>query len=109
VAEDHTDERASRLAQANAVLRISAETLTTPQELDDFLGYVTRTIARQLEAVGATVWMYDWPARVARLRFIIEDGRVVRAEDSNHPYGRRPKPVSDGDYASTPGDRKSVV
>jgi hypothetical protein len=38
VAEDLTDERASRLAQANAVLRISAETLTTPQQLDDFLG-----------------------------------------------------------------------
>jgi signal transduction histidine kinase len=103
VSADLTDERASRLAQANAILRISAETLSNPQQLDDFLGYVTLTSTQQLHAVGATVWMYDWPARVAHLRFIIEDGRVVRAEDSSHPYGRKPKPLSDGDYASTPG------
>ncbi|HEY9637331.1 MAG TPA: GAF domain-containing protein [Coleofasciculaceae cyanobacterium] len=93
IAREHekaATERAAKLAQANEVLRASAESLTSAEDLDSFLGHVLLAITKQLGARSSTVWLNDCAARLAYLKFVVEDGVVVPAAQSNHPNAHKP-------------------
>ncbi|XGV94758.1 MAG: GAF domain-containing protein [Leptolyngbya sp. BL-A-14] len=100
--EKAAQERAAKLAQANEVLRASAESLTSAEDLDSFLGHVLLAITRQMGARSSTVWLYDWSARVSHLKFVVEDGVAVPAAHSKHPNACQPMELpEDAEHTDT--------
>jgi GAF domain-containing protein len=82
--------RAERLAQANALLRESAERLGAIADIDAFLGQVLLTICGIVEGLSATVWTHDAASNLSTLRYVVENGLAVPAAASGHPNAHTP-------------------
>jgi len=91
VASQKIRENAARLARANELLRRSLDALARDQRLQSFVDQVLMVLTEQLGGYSSTLWLIDVQERKAHLHSVFEDGRVVSAEDSDHPNARKPR------------------
>ena len=97
VASNKIREHAARLARANELLRRSLDALARDQSLQSFVGQVLMVLTEQLGGHSSTLWLVDTQQRKAHLHSVFEDGRVITAEESDHPNARKPREwASDG-------------
>jgi len=84
-------ENAVKLARANEVLRRSLDALARDKRLQSFVDQVLLVLTEQLGGDSSTLWLIDVQQRRAHLHSVCQDGRVVVAEDSDHPNAREPR------------------
>jgi GAF domain-containing protein len=97
VAAEKIRENAVRLARANEVLRRSLDALARDKRLQSFVDQVLLVLTEQLGGHSSTLWLIDVQKRRAHLHSLCQDGRVVVAEDSDHPNAREPREWSSDD------------
>ncbi len=76
--------------KAGEVLKQSLKALAGDQELSTFLDHILAVLTEQLGALASSLWLLDGNKRHFLLHSICEGGRVVAAEQSGHPFARRP-------------------
>ena len=83
-------QRSEQIARAQtAIITATLQSITREPTPDSFTGQVLRTIVEQLGGIAGTFWVpADAPGSV-RVYLDLEDDRLVKAEDSDHP-GRSP-------------------
>ena len=97
VAAEKIREHAAKLSRANEVLRRSLDALARDQRLQSFVDQVLLVLTEQLGGHSSTLWLVDVQKRKAHLHSVCQDGRVVVAEDSDHPNAREPRQWSSDD------------
>jgi PAS domain S-box-containing protein len=97
VAAEKIREHAVRLARANEVLRRSLDGLARDKRLQSFVDQVLLVLTEQLGGHSSTLWLVDIQRRRGHLHSVCQDGRVVAAEDSDHPNARQPREWSSDD------------
>ena len=97
VAAERIRENAAKLSRANEVLRGSLDALARDQRLQSFVDQVLVVLTEQLGGHSSTLWLVDVQKRKAHLHSVCQDGRVVAAEDSDHPNAREPRQWSSDD------------
>ena len=97
VAAEKIREHAVKLSRANEVLRRSLDALARDQRLQGFVDQVLLVLTEQLGGHSSTLWLVDVQKRKAHLHSVCQDGRVVVAEDSDHPNAREPRQWSSDD------------
>ena len=90
-------EHAARLARSNEVLRRSLDALARDRRLQSFVDQVLVVLTEQLGGHSSTLWLVDIQQRCAHLHSVCQDGRVVVAEESDHPNARTPRKWSSDD------------
>jgi PAS domain S-box-containing protein len=90
-------EHALKLSRANEVLRRSLEALARDKRLQSFVDQVLLVLTEQLGGDSSTLWLIDVQERKAYLHSVCQDGRVVVAEDSDHPNAHQPRQWSSDD------------
>ena len=90
-------EHAVKLSRANEVLRRSLDALARDKHLQSFVDQVLVVLTEQLGGHSSTLWLMDVEQRAAHLHSVCQDGRVVVAEDSDHPNAREPRYWSSDD------------
>ena len=88
VAAEKIRENAIKLARANEVLRRSLDALARDKRLQSFVDQVLLVLTEQLGGDSSTLWLMDVPQRRGHLHSVCQDGRVVLAENSDHPNAR---------------------
>ena len=88
-------QRSEQIARAQtAIITATLQSITREPTPDSFTGQVLRTIVEQLGGIAGTFWVpADTPGSV-RVYLDLEDDRLVKAEDSDHP-GRMPQRIID--------------
>jgi signal transduction histidine kinase len=76
--------------KASEVLKRSLKALAGDQQLGTFLDHVLAVLTEQLEGLASSLWLLDGAKRQFFLHSICEGGRVVAAEESEHPFAQRP-------------------
>jgi signal transduction histidine kinase len=79
------------------VLRRSLDALARDKRLQSFVGQIPLVLTEQLEGHSSTLWLIDVQQRRAYLHSVCRDGRVVLAEDSDHPNAHEPRDWSSDD------------
>jgi PAS domain S-box-containing protein len=90
-AAERITEHAAKLSRANEVLRRSLDALARHKELQSFVDQVLAVLTEQLGGHSSTLWLMDVQKRTAHLHSVCQDGRVVVAEESDHPNAREPR------------------
>jgi hypothetical protein len=67
------------------VLRRCLDGLARDQRLQSFVDQVLLVLTEERGGHSSTLWLVDVQKREAHLHSVCQDGRVVVAEDSNHP------------------------
>jgi PAS domain S-box-containing protein len=88
-------QRSEQIARAQtAIITATLQSITREPTPDSFTGQVLRTIVEQLGGIAGTFWVpADAPGSV-RVYLDLENDRLVKAEDSDHP-GRSPQRIID--------------
>jgi signal transduction histidine kinase len=89
--QEEIREHALKLSRANELLRRSLEALALDKQLQSFVDHVLMLLTEQLEGHSSTLWLIDVDQRAAHLHSVCQDGRVVVAEDADHPNAREPR------------------
>jgi signal transduction histidine kinase len=97
VAAEKIREHAVRLSRAHEVLRRSLDALAGDKRLQSFVDQILLVLTEQLGGHSSTLWLIDVQERKAHLHSICQDGRVVVAENSNHPNAHEPREWSTDD------------
>jgi len=97
LAAEKIRERALKLSRANEVLRRGLDALARDQRLQSFVDQVLVVLTEQLGGHSSTLWLIDVQQRAAHLHSVCQDGRVVVAEDSDHPNAHEPRYWSSDD------------
>lgn len=79
-------EREAQFARTNAALTRTLDSLASEASLDSALGEVLATMAQQVAAPSAAMWLYDVPAGTSRLHLLYERQRVFRGDEADHPH-----------------------
>jgi signal transduction histidine kinase len=90
-AEDKIREHSAKLARASEVLRQSLDALAQDNELQSFVDHVLMVLTEQLGGHSSTLWLIDVEQRAAHLHSVCQGGRVVLAQDADHPNAREPR------------------
>lgn len=98
--EQAARDRAHKLARANDSLRRAAELISNVDDFEHLLGHVLLAITAQLNATSSAVWLLDPDQRQARMQFVVEDGVLRRASESQHPNKGAPPPTTDAHRSS---------
>jgi GAF domain-containing protein len=83
------ERRAAKLAQANAALKETLESLRSTDDLESLLGHTLKSIAEKIGVRNASAWRFDTDL-VANLVWVIEDGEMTRGPDSSHANAGKP-------------------
>ena len=70
--------------------------------LDEFLGYVLRSLAQQLGLQSGGIWLYDQAYHTTILQIDYEDGQIRRGEDILRPGASRQKRLQQWDTEYMP-------
>jgi signal transduction histidine kinase len=97
VAAEKIREHAVKLSRSNEVLRRSLDALARDKRLQGFVDQVLLVLTEQLGGDSSTLWMVNVEERKAYLHSVCQDGRVVVAEDSDHPNAHEPRLWSSDD------------
>ena len=76
--------------KASEVLKRSLKALAGDQQLGTFLDHVLAVLTEQLGGLASSLWLLDGAKRQFFLHSICEGGRVVAAEESEHPFAKKP-------------------
>jgi len=98
VAEDQqrfSRERSAELANANDALRSCLDALVSVPELDEFLGQVMGSMARQLGAVSSALRLCNFERNTLNLELVFQDGRAMTPSEVNYPADLRSYPIDD--------------
>jgi GAF domain-containing protein len=76
--------------KASEVLKRSLKALAGAQELGTFVDHVLAVLTEQLGGLASSLWLLDGDKRHFCLHSICEGGRVVAAEESEHPFAKKP-------------------
>jgi signal transduction histidine kinase len=87
VAEREQAERSSQ-AQTRALTRV-LEQLTQEQSFEKFPGIVLAAIVDQFEVASGSLWIHDEAAELFEKVLDYEGGRVILAEDPDHPFPQK--------------------
>lgn len=90
-AEEALHEHAVKRWQANEVLKRSLNALARDQHLHGFVDKVLVVLTEQLGSRSSTLWLIDVEQRRGYLHLVCQDGRVIAAQDSDHPNAREPR------------------
>jgi signal transduction histidine kinase len=85
------EQRAVRLSQASATMTRTLESLCTTDDLETLLGRTLRSIAQQAGVRSGTAWLLD-DDLMLHLMWVLDDDRLVRGRDAQHPNAGRPAP-----------------
>ncbi len=83
--------------KAGEVLKRSLKALAGDQQLGAFLDQVLAVLTEQLGGLASTLWLLDNDKRHLCLHSICEDGRVVAARESRHPFAQKPYRIATAD------------
>jgi PAS domain S-box-containing protein len=97
IGAEKIQENAVKLSRANEVLRRSLDALARDKQLQSFVDQVLMVLTEQVGGHSSTLWLVDVQKRAAYLHSVCQDGRVVVAEDSDHPNAREPRYWSSDD------------
>jgi PAS domain S-box-containing protein len=86
--------RSEQIARAQAaVITATLQSITREPTLDSFIGQLLRTTVEQLGGIAGTFWVPADTRDSVRAYLDLEDDRLVRGEDSDHP-GRDPQRIT---------------
>lgn len=91
LAAEKIRENSARLSRTSEVLRRSLDGLARDKHLQSFVERVLVVLTEQLGGHSSTLWLMDVKERAAHLHSLCQDGRVVVAEESDHPNAREPR------------------
>jgi GAF domain-containing protein len=86
-----------KLSRASEVLRRSLDALARDKHLQSFVDHVLMVLTEELGGQSSTLWLIDVEQRAAHLHSVCQDGRVVVAEEADHPNSREPRYWSSDD------------
>jgi GAF domain-containing protein len=92
--------RLAHATRANEALRASIDTLAQFPQLDDFLGQVMATIARQLGAVFSTLQMIEPGQNRLALELVFRDNLVHSPDEAEFPENWRSWSFDEQNYAA---------
>lgn len=92
----------ARFAQQTEVLVKTLTVLAASPVLDEFLGYVLRSLAQQLGLQSGGIWLYDQAYHTTILQIDYEDGQIRRGEDILRPGASRQKRLQQWDTEYMP-------
>jgi signal transduction histidine kinase len=86
-----------KVSRASEVLRRSLDALALDKQLQSFVDHVLMVLTEELGGHSSTLWLIDVEQRAAHLHSVCQDGRVVVAEQADHPNSREPRYWSSDD------------
>jgi signal transduction histidine kinase len=86
-----------KVSRASEVLRRSLDALALDKHLQSFVDHVLMVLTEELGGHSSTLWLIDVEQRAAHLHSVCQDGRVVVAEEADHPNSREPRYWSSDD------------
>jgi PAS domain S-box-containing protein len=90
---DEALQRSEQIARAQtAIITATLQSITREPTPDTFIGQVLRTIVEQLGGIAGTFWVPAEAPGTVRVYLDLEDDRLVKVEDSDHP-GRVPQRI----------------
>jgi signal transduction histidine kinase len=95
VADDPTDERASRLAQANSALRGVLDAMAKEPSPERLLEFTLRTTLEQFGAHSLSVWRRDHSTEMIGLDYAFEGGSLLSKDDARFAGLSRWLPMED--------------
>jgi signal transduction histidine kinase len=94
--DEAPDGPVGKLVRAVSALRVTASSLRSLDDLDAFLGEVLNRMAGQVGAASAALFVAQDDQQV-HLRWVVEDGQLIRGARSRHPNAGRPLRLADYD------------
>jgi signal transduction histidine kinase len=83
----------AKLVQSNAALRQTVRSLRSLDDLDSFLAEVLQRMVEQVGAASAALFVADEHEGL-HLTWVVENGRLQRGGESQHPNANRPLPFT---------------